>query len=104
MTPENGDTFPAGHKDDDEMSDVKNLSHDDTNQNTGQQAQEDRELESTGIICKECGKKYNILRSLQMHIQSVHEKKRFLCDECDHSSTQIGSLKRHKESVHAKLH
>ena len=102
-TPGNDDTSLAGDKDAKEIAEVKNSSHEDTSQNTGQQTQDDKELESTGVTCKECGKKYNILRSLKMHIQSVHEKKRFHCDECDHSSTQIGSLKMHKQVAHLLL-
>ena len=62
--------------------------------------QVNEEQGSAGVACKQCGKKYNVLRSLDLHIESVHKKRRFPCDECDHTSTQMGSLKIHKEATH----
>ena len=93
---ENGNTSLAKSDQEDQRTFVQESDSEKINQKSSQKLQ----WHESAAVCNQCGKKYNIQKSLGLHIQSVHQKKRFPCDECDHTSTQLGSLKMHKEAAH----
>lgn len=52
------------------------------------------------LICKVCEKVFIKRSSLQGHIQSVHEGRRYPCSQCDYMATQMGSLNVHVKTIH----
>ena len=54
-------------------------------------------------FCTKCKKTFTVARSLQRHIESVHEGKRpFKCDHCELIFSEKGNVKKHVSAVHEK--
>ena len=55
-------------------------------------------------MCFICGDTFSEKKSMQKHVDSVHEKKRpYMCPICSQTFPENRNLKRHIQAVHEKL-
>ena len=50
-----------------------------------------------------CSKEFTVNRTLKLHMESVHEKKRYACDFCNKTFAYEACVIRHKKSTHENL-
>ena len=61
------------------------------------------EAEKDPIKCEICGVKFSLKSRVNIHIASVHERKKlFTCEICDYSCSQKDVMKQHVATVHQK--
>ena len=52
------------------------------------------------FLCDQCKTQFTTTRSLNRHIQSIHEGVKFDCDQCNYQATQLAGLKTHIMGKH----
>ena len=52
------------------------------------------------LSCEYCGKAFKKNQKLRIHIESIHEGKRYNCEFCDKSFTHVGTLQMHRKTNH----
>ena len=57
-------------------------------------------IPETQFSCKTCNKIFSRRYVLKMHIQSIHEGRRYLCSQCNYKATDEGNLQKHIKSIH----
>ena len=48
-------------------------------------------------------KRFKLKKGLIIHIQSIHEGKKFACNHCDYQATHLTNLKTHIKSKHEEV-
>ena len=60
--------------------------------------------ETSKFICEECGKSFDLEKTLNKHIQDYHLGKVYICDQCDFTCKgQANQMKSHKSLKHQAL-
>ena len=59
---------------------------------------------SDRLLCNHCGKDFATRRSLNLHIEIIHEKLKYYCELCKKEFTGKDDLKNHIRVIHEKIH
>ena len=50
--------------------------------------------------CKYCEKLFSQISNLNVHIESIHDKKKHKCPICGYAFTEQGNMKKHIKKTH----